>query len=232
MVHKVPTVGLVAVPTALSPQIGLQDQIGAAANRLIIANRGTTPYWDPPDAPVPLARAPAGQEGISDGSRSGAFLRGLSDASGSAALTALAFFAAYTQKAQIASIDLMNPIVVVCLLLGAMLPFLFSALTMSAVGSAAQEMINEVRRQFNEIPGLREGKPGVKCDSTRCVSISTEAALKRMVQPGLLAIAAPVVVGVGFRFLDLCRSSTHDRSCRFRSRTRCRSDDRRSPDHR
>ncbi|MCK5495507.1 MAG: hypothetical protein KAI80_03765, partial [Hyphomicrobiaceae bacterium] len=81
-------------PTALSPQIGLQDQIGAAANRLIIANRGTTPYWDPPDAPVPLARAPAGQEGISDGSRSGAFLRGLSDASGSAAFTSFGLGAA------------------------------------------------------------------------------------------------------------------------------------------
>ncbi len=74
-------------PTALTPQIGLQDQLGAAANRLLLANRGTTPYWDPPDAPVPLVRAPAGQEGISDGSRSGAFLRGLSDASGSAAFT-------------------------------------------------------------------------------------------------------------------------------------------------
>lgn len=74
-------------PTARTPQIGLSDQLGAAANRLVIANLGPTAYWDPPNAPIPLARAPAGQEGITDGSRSGSFLRGLSDAGPSGAFT-------------------------------------------------------------------------------------------------------------------------------------------------
>ncbi|MEE9472321.1 MAG: hypothetical protein V3W32_11445, partial [Gemmatimonadota bacterium] len=74
-------------PTVQAPQIGLEDQLGAAANRLVIANLGPTAYWDPPDAPIPLVRAPAGQEGITDGSRSGTFLRGLSDAGPSAAFT-------------------------------------------------------------------------------------------------------------------------------------------------
>lgn len=81
-------------PTARTPQIGLEDQLGAAANRLVIANLGPTAYWDPPDAPVPLARAPAGQEGISDGSRSGSFLRALSDAGPSAAFSSFGLGAA------------------------------------------------------------------------------------------------------------------------------------------
>jgi K(+)-stimulated pyrophosphate-energized sodium pump len=126
---------------------------------------------------------------------------------GSAALTALAFFAAYSQKASLTgdpiTINLTEPVVVISLLIGAMLPFLFSSLTMSAVGQAAQEMINEVRRQFNEIPGLREGKEGVRGDSTRCVSISTAAAIKRMILPGLLAVAAPIIVGVLFKYMEM-----------------------------
>jgi K(+)-stimulated pyrophosphate-energized sodium pump len=126
---------------------------------------------------------------------------------GSAALTALAFFAAYTQKANIISIDLTSPVVVVSLLIGAMLPFLFSALTMSAVGHAAQEMINEVRRQFNEIPGLREGKEGVKGDYKTCIDISTAAAIKRMVLPGVLAVSAPIVVGLVFKYFELAMNN-------------------------
>ncbi len=122
---------------------------------------------------------------------------------GSAALTALAFFAAYSQKADITSINLTSPVVVISLLIGAMLPFLFSALTMSAVGTAAQEMINEVRRQFNEIPGLREGREGVKGDYATCVDISTAAAIKRMILPGLLAVLAPIVVGLIFKYLEI-----------------------------
>ncbi len=122
---------------------------------------------------------------------------------GSAALTAVAFFAAYSQKVHVLAIDLNSPVVVISLLIGAMLPFLFSALTMSAVGHAAQDMINEVRRQFNEIPGLREGKEGVRGDHKRCVDISTAAALKRMVLPGLLAVVAPVVVGLVFKYLEI-----------------------------
>ena len=81
-------------PTLRTPQIGLQDQLGAAANRLFLADRGTTPYFDPPDFPLPLVRAPAGQEGLSDGSRSGTFLRALSDASGSSPFTSFGIGAA------------------------------------------------------------------------------------------------------------------------------------------
>jgi len=81
------------------------------------------------------------------------------------------------------------------LFLGAMLPFLFAALTIDAVGRAAQEMIEEVRRQFREIPGLREGVPGVNPDSARCVAISTTASLKEMIIPGSLAVVIPLVLG-------------------------------------
>jgi K(+)-stimulated pyrophosphate-energized sodium pump len=81
------------------------------------------------------------------------------------------------------------------LFIGAALPFLFAALTIDAVGRAAQEMIEEVRRQFREIPGLREGREGVIPDSARCVEISTEASLKEMVIPGSLAVVVPLIVG-------------------------------------
>ena len=113
---------------------------------------------------------------------------------GSAALTALALFSAYTAAANISSIDLMNPKVIAGAFIGGMLPFLFSALTMQAVGRAAGQMIDEVRRQFREIPGLMEGK--AKPDYANCVSISTAAALKEMIVPGLLAVLAPIVVGL------------------------------------
>ena len=111
---------------------------------------------------------------------------------GSAALTALALFSSYTQAANIATIDIMNPKVVVGLFIGGMLPFLFSALTMNAVGRAAGNMIEEVRRQFREIPGIMEGKG--RPDYARCVSISTGAALKKY--SGLLAVVVPVAVGL------------------------------------
>jgi K(+)-stimulated pyrophosphate-energized sodium pump len=102
-------------------------------------------------------------------------------------------FAAYQQIVGIKVIDIMEPKVLVGLLLGSMLPFLFSSFAMSAVGRAAFEMIEEVRRQFREIPGLMEGK--ATADFRRCVDISTAAAIKEMVVPGLLAIVAPVAVG-------------------------------------
>jgi len=113
---------------------------------------------------------------------------------GSAATTALALFAAYTSVAGIKAIDLMDPRVVAGLFLGAMLPYLFSAMTMGAVGRAAFDMIEEVRRQFREIPGLMEGK--AKPDYTKCVDISTTAALREMILPGLLAVVAPIIVGL------------------------------------
>ncbi|WP_035268549.1 sodium-translocating pyrophosphatase [Desulfitibacter alkalitolerans] len=113
---------------------------------------------------------------------------------GSAALTALALFSAYTQAAGIAAIDLTTPNVIAGLFIGGMLPFLFSALTMQAVGRAAFDMIEEVRRQFREIPGVMEGTG--KPDYANCVSISTKAALREMIIPGILAVSAPIVVGL------------------------------------
>ncbi|MDH3626009.1 MAG: sodium-translocating pyrophosphatase [Myxococcales bacterium] len=112
---------------------------------------------------------------------------------GSAAMTALALFAAFAQTAQISGIDISKPLVMAGLFLGAMLPFLFSSMAMKAVGVAAMDMIEEVRRQFREIPGLLEGN--AKPDTARCVKISTEASLKRMLAPGALAILTPVIVG-------------------------------------
>ena len=113
---------------------------------------------------------------------------------GSAALTALALFASYSQVAQLETISLLSPMVIVGLFIGAMLPFLFSAMTMNSVGKAANQMIEEVRRQFRENKGIMEGT--VKPDYARCVDISTGAALKEMVIPGLMAIIAPLVVGI------------------------------------
>ncbi|MCH7529238.1 MAG: sodium/proton-translocating pyrophosphatase, partial [Candidatus Marinimicrobia bacterium] len=113
---------------------------------------------------------------------------------GSAALTALAMFAAYTKVVGLESINVMEPQVMAGILLGAALPFLFSGLAMQAVGSAAFEMIAEVRRQFKEIPGLLEGTG--RPDYAACVDISTKAALRKMVFPGLLAVFTPVVVGL------------------------------------
>ncbi|ACF46399.1 V-type H(+)-translocating pyrophosphatase [Prosthecochloris aestuarii DSM 271] len=112
---------------------------------------------------------------------------------GSAALTALALFAAFRQQAGITSIDISEPVIMAGLLLGAMLPFVFSALAMDAVGRAARDMITEVGRQFNEIPGLREGT--APAEFAHCVDISTKAALREMILPGLLGILVPVVVG-------------------------------------
>ena len=112
---------------------------------------------------------------------------------GSAALTALALFAAFMQQAQVPNIDVANPKILSGLLLGAMLPYVFSAMAIGAVGRAAGHMIVEVGRQFREIPGLREGT--APAEHTRCVDISTKAAIREMVAPGLLAIAAPVIVG-------------------------------------
>ena len=112
---------------------------------------------------------------------------------GSAAMTALALFAAFSQQAHIEGINISKPIVMAGVFVGGMLPFLFSSMAMSAVGEAAMEMIEEVRRQFREIPGLLEGT--AKPDTARCVDISTTAAIRRMMAPGALAIVTPVLVG-------------------------------------
>ncbi|PIE31590.1 MAG: sodium-translocating pyrophosphatase [Ilumatobacter coccineus] len=118
---------------------------------------------------------------------------------GSAALTALALFKSFEFAINAAGGELSLSVgqadVFAGLFIGAALPFLFAALTIDAVGRAAQKMIEEVRRQFREIPGLREGKPGVAPDSASCVAISTEASLKEMIVPGALAIVVPLVIG-------------------------------------
>ena len=116
---------------------------------------------------------------------------------GSAALTALALFAAYTTAVGGVDLDLTEPRVVIGLLIGGGLPFVVAAMTMTSVGKAAGAMVVEIRRQFKEIPGLLEGKEGVKPDSQTCVDISTKAAIREMVGPGVVAILAPIVVGFG-----------------------------------
>ncbi|MFA7563524.1 MAG: sodium-translocating pyrophosphatase, partial [Methanoculleus sp.] len=112
---------------------------------------------------------------------------------GSAALTALALFAAYTQAVGLSIIDITVPNVFIGLLIGAMLPFLFCSLTMMAVSKAAYSIVHEVRRQFKEITGLMEGT--AEPDYNSCIAISTNAALREMIVPGVLAVVAPLVVG-------------------------------------
>ena len=113
---------------------------------------------------------------------------------GSAALTALALFAAYGIAVNLDTINMMNPPVFIGLLIGAMLPFLFSSLTMTAVGNAASQIVEEVRRQFRENPGIMEWT--VDPDYERCISISTKSAIHQMILPGVIAIAAPLLIGL------------------------------------
>ena len=112
---------------------------------------------------------------------------------GSAALTAMALFVSYAQQVNLDAINILSYTTIIGLLIGGMLPFLFSAFTMESVSKAAYSMIAEVRRQFREIPGIMEGK--AKPDYTACVDISTKAALREMIIPGVLAVVAPVLVG-------------------------------------
>ena len=115
-------------------------------------------------------------------------------ATGSAALTALALFVSYATAVELNAIDLLDPNVVIGLLIGGMLPFAFSALTMESVSKAAYKMIEEVRRQFREIPGILKGE--AKPDYSSCVSISTRAALHEMIVPGIMAVVVPLLVGI------------------------------------
>ena len=112
---------------------------------------------------------------------------------GSAALTALAMFSAYASAVNLETINLMNPTVVIGLFIGGVLPFFVGANTMNSVGKAAQLMVEEVRRQFKEIPGIMEGTG--KPDTERCIEIATNASLKEMILPGIVAIISPVLVG-------------------------------------
>lgn len=115
---------------------------------------------------------------------------------GSAALTALSLFVSYSEAVELKSISILNPYVIIGLFIGAMLPFLFSAITMESVSKAAYKMIEEVRRQFHADKGILEGTS--KPDYKSCVAISTSAALKQMLLPGIIAIVAPIAVGILF----------------------------------
>jgi K(+)-stimulated pyrophosphate-energized sodium pump len=128
------------------------------------------------------------------GNTTAAVAKGLAIAS--AAVTALALFTAFIEAVGLTTIDLTRADTTIGLLIGAMFPFLFAALTLSAVGRAANRMVDEVRRQFHEIAGLREGEPGVKPEYAKCVDIATTGALREMVIPATLAVALPL--GVGF----------------------------------
>ena len=113
---------------------------------------------------------------------------------GSAALTALALFTAYTQTVGLKSINVLDPMVVIGIFIGGLIPFGYVSMTLSAVGRAAFKMVEEVRRQFREIKGLMEGK--AKPEIKKCVEISTNAALHEMILPGISAVVIPVVVGI------------------------------------